>query len=357
MRVGWLDAARGLGIVAIVIGHSYIPGQETEPLLVLLYSFHVPLFLFLAGLTFDPSKYRLARLLRRKGRTVVLPYFIWALVSIPVFVVLGTLAAEGLGRGARSFQLGDSLVGMLWSNPDGGAMKWNTPLWFLTALFTTQLVYWGLCWLMKGSLRQPWLILGASLVISWLSLAFLSPLDPPWSLERVGILLPFFALGSLVGPWALRIQGEGRRGWALLGGALMLGAAFGVAMANGPVDYVTKHFGSYGLFLLAASLGVAGVLLLALGLGESRLLRYLGGASLTILVLHKFPVVAAQVMIARTGFGGSSMDTLVIVAVAGMAMLASVAFHPLLRRCFPVSIGLSTPNRRGGPRAGKPASA
>ena len=43
-RVHWIDIAKGLGIIAVVIGHIY----NNQVIFKWLYSFHMPLFFFVA---------------------------------------------------------------------------------------------------------------------------------------------------------------------------------------------------------------------------------------------------------------------------------------------------------------------
>ena len=44
-RVEWIDAAKGIGIILVVLGHIWLigPGQK------IINSFHMPLFFFLSG--------------------------------------------------------------------------------------------------------------------------------------------------------------------------------------------------------------------------------------------------------------------------------------------------------------------
>ena len=53
-RILWLDMAKGIGILLIMIGHlgiSVIP--EAKPVQIWLYSFHIPTFFFLSGYLFS----------------------------------------------------------------------------------------------------------------------------------------------------------------------------------------------------------------------------------------------------------------------------------------------------------------
>lgn len=77
-----------------------------------------------------------------------------------------------------------------------------------------------------------------------------------------------------------------------------------IAFSQSPVDYVTKAYGeSYPLFLLGALTGSGGLVLLARSLPRpwGRWLERVGRDSLIILCLHKFVVIALQMVLGRVG--------------------------------------------------------
>ncbi len=49
-RVEWIDVAKGVGIILVVIGHSSMKSIADE-----IYYFHMPLFFMLAGTVFKPA--------------------------------------------------------------------------------------------------------------------------------------------------------------------------------------------------------------------------------------------------------------------------------------------------------------
>lgn len=50
-RTQWVDMAKGIAILLVVIGHFWDPtGPEASLLLSVIYSFHMPLFIALAGI-------------------------------------------------------------------------------------------------------------------------------------------------------------------------------------------------------------------------------------------------------------------------------------------------------------------
>lgn len=54
VRVKWIDTARGIAILLVLIGHAGVAPKLNQYIL----SFHMPLFFFLSGIVFDNKKYK-----------------------------------------------------------------------------------------------------------------------------------------------------------------------------------------------------------------------------------------------------------------------------------------------------------
>lgn len=147
LRWRWVDNAKAIGILLVVYGHAArglhlagLPMDEGWFQLIddLIYSFHMALFFFLAGLFFNDSLQRRGRvgLLRAKCDTLVYPYAVWTLLQ-------GTLEYALQNWTNRSGQ---------WNHwQDVVAVLWHplAHLWFLfTLFFVTQVA--ALC---SSSLR------------------------------------------------------------------------------------------------------------------------------------------------------------------------------------------------------------
>ena len=52
-RISWLDILKGIGIFLVVLGHVY----SEKTIFNWLYSFHMPLFFWAAGLTYKKGLY------------------------------------------------------------------------------------------------------------------------------------------------------------------------------------------------------------------------------------------------------------------------------------------------------------
>ncbi|HEY0758444.1 MAG TPA: acyltransferase [Acidisarcina sp.] len=99
-RIAWIDVARGIGIILVVYGHvargllnAGITGPKS-PLSSLdytIYSFHMPLFLFMAGLNVRRSLSKGAgRFFKSKILTIAYPYLLWSFIQGSLEVALAS---------------------------------------------------------------------------------------------------------------------------------------------------------------------------------------------------------------------------------------------------------------------------
>ncbi len=94
MRIQWIDYAKGIGILLVVLGHvltDYLTHgikltDSAYKLLVFIYSFHMPLFFFLSGL-FAQKWFLKSNAINSKIKLLVYPYVVWSLIqgSITIF--------------------------------------------------------------------------------------------------------------------------------------------------------------------------------------------------------------------------------------------------------------------------------
>jgi fucose 4-O-acetylase-like acetyltransferase len=131
-RSVWLDAAKGIGILLVVLGHclaglhdaGLVPANSALWLLFYgIYVFHMPLFFFLsASLIYQRVVARPARVLSSSVKKIAWPYFLWATVQVCVLQ-----AASGMVNHPTTHGLAASLIRLLWAPA--------AQFWFLYALF------------------------------------------------------------------------------------------------------------------------------------------------------------------------------------------------------------------------------
>lgn len=192
-RSRWIDAARGLAIVLVVVGHVVQYGAHGKfdffqyPVWVWIYSFHMPLFVFVSGFLAHSAFERSAPLqvARRRGRSLLLPYVAWTVVGVTCISVLELSAGQSLTPYAVVWR-----VVRAFAYPDYS-------LWFLWVLFVGYLVMAG-AHLVTRSARVPALVVLAGLI-------FAIPLDKGLSFYQLKWLFPFFVGGYLVRRWRVHL--------------------------------------------------------------------------------------------------------------------------------------------------------
>lgn len=258
----WIDYARGIGIVLVVYGHVlgglvranvFPDGPVAQWMDYTLYTFHMPLFFFLAGLNVQYSLRRGAQsFLTGKLWTIAYPYLLWSLVQGGATMVLARDA---------NIPITVSDLAAIWYRP-------IAQFWFLYALMICHIV----AALMPS--RQ------AMLVIAITGLAVFLLLPPQSGLPLTLHHFPFY----LAGVYGTRAVAAWRpSGWSVP--ALTVLAFAGAVVVGGPLSGMDAN----GLASLPACvLGIGATVMICKLLDETRhrWLAVVGVTSMTIYVLH-----------------------------------------------------------------------
>lgn len=125
----------GLGVFFIVWGHVLRTGHFR----IYLYAFNVTLFFFLLGYTFKYGA-SLKEFLKKRFFRTMIPYYIWAIVSIMIFLLMGKFLPFDITYASMS--LWKNLIGMFYANSRTIYMRWNLPLWFIPCMNLTLVIAW-----------------------------------------------------------------------------------------------------------------------------------------------------------------------------------------------------------------------
>lgn len=181
-RVLWIDAARGLAIFLVILGHTVQFGSQgkfdffSNPLFIFIYSFHMPLFVFLSGFVSAHGIYASDQkhFLRRRFEQLMIPMINWSLVG-------GMATWLALALLSRSFDFLRLL------HIELGAFKPYNSLWFLWCIFFINVI---VALVRRASIRYRSLILILLVPIIWIlphSIGF-----------QLQWLYPFFVAGVLI---------------------------------------------------------------------------------------------------------------------------------------------------------------
>jgi polysaccharide biosynthesis protein PslL len=283
-RIEWIDVFRGLGILAVVIGHCFAGLTNA-----IIYTFHMPLFFIMGGLLYRPSPdYK--GFFKHKAIHLLIPYlsFLCVIYAEPIVrSVLYILQKPSLGA-VKGF------LTVIYQGIYGGELlnDGTSAFWFVTCFFATQQIFNYLS--TKFSAKTLIAILVGCLAVSYIESYWFKSLVFPGTINVALAALPYFGLG-------VYLQGRKFQPWLYLLAGVIFAAAVYCLTQGYPLNLDMK-FANYGIpgvsFLVASA---AAVLLIGLSQLLTPLkqmkqpLVYLGSASMVILYVHQFVQMQVKV--------------------------------------------------------------
>lgn len=121
-RIVWLDTAKGIGILLVVVGHTMSPVMEGHEVMTAVYSilyvFHMPLFFLLSGMVsgrlLNAGESEKRKLLRQRAKRLMVPYFVWAIIYAPMKLLLKEHVRFAQKDSIWTIFLGNNPAGQLW---------------------------------------------------------------------------------------------------------------------------------------------------------------------------------------------------------------------------------------------------
>jgi len=171
-RLNWLDIAKGITILFMVLGHTSIPSVLSN----FIWAFHMPLFFIASGWTTNWQKTDFKGFTKRKFRTLLVPFFVYSFVVLMIQILQGW----------------DSFIHWIY-NGWGSYALWFIPVLFLASLLA-KLIY---------SIKNRYILLGFTFILVGISciLSFYK-IQLQWTLSSV----PFATFLIVVGTELKRLN-------------------------------------------------------------------------------------------------------------------------------------------------------
>ena len=188
-QISYLSTARVLGILLVVLGHSYpfnvyIP-KSLEFLRVFIYSFHMPLFVFLSGFLAAKSSRSPKTYIAVRAKKLLIPYFVLSLAAF-----LPKLLVQAYLNDAVSLSFAYLIRSELVPRENIWGHFWFLPVIFFLGVFSALMR----TPLKKRSVQIPLLV--CSYFLLWL------PKTTDWfGLEDLRLNLFWFLLGYVLSGW------------------------------------------------------------------------------------------------------------------------------------------------------------
>lgn len=273
-RITYIDTAKGLGIFIVTLGHIVPEILNVAPI---IYCFWIPLFFTLSGIFFRDTESP-KRFVLKKTRSLVIPFTGWYIISYSVFGLLKILKGKSLyevfNRFFDVFTTNDIL---------------NIPLWFLLALFWSNIFLYFAKYILKSNRYTAISVLIISIVgINLYRFSIPNFLYIGSAMSN----LPYLFFGYIIAPILLRggNQHKNKNLTVLLFAAfLCIGIIISIIDDEPPRLVYYNNTVAAGnplsIYLCGSSL-VLSVILLSKLLGHLPLIIWLGKNSLIILVSH-----------------------------------------------------------------------
>ena len=311
LRETWVDAAKGIAIISVVLYHSVILMADIGlasiwvPLSGLLDSFRMPLFFFTAGL-FAAKALQLSfgALFRRRVARLLWLYLLWSLIYVTVFQFV-PIAREG----------GPTWLGFLlipiWPNASN---------WFIYALALFFMVTWLLrtlpVWVQFLPALALTVVFGTRLVSSGSE-----PLD------KMAIYYVYFLAAVHFGSFARRLAPSVR-----IWHCVLLALAYG-AIATAIVLTAVERIP--GVRIIASVIAIATGLSVAVILDRLRAFQWLhrlGSHTLPIYLIHFYPILITVALIRQFDVELERASLLIPPVMAVVAILVALGLWRLTRR-------------------------
>ena len=244
-RLEWIDVLKCIGMLLVVVGHAS-QGNTPDTYRYYIYSFHMPLFFIISGMTFylqcQKRTFDFPGLVRNKAKGLVWPYFALSFLTVPIWIVNFRILTH------NDKTIGELIYAIFYSHEHHISGPSNA-MWFCPTLFLTLIVFWLVdLW---AEHNEKILTLAVMLIGCFGYVMSLRKYDffTPWHIETVPIALVCILAGwlfikhldlftGLLGGWKRQLL------WCIV----LLPSAYFCAKYNVKISMALNTYGSFVLF-------------------------------------------------------------------------------------------------------------
>ena len=203
-RIGYIDIAKALLIILVVIGHS----TPLQPIVNFIYLFHMPLFIFLSGYFYkDEYSCNIFAFVKKKIISIYIPFIKYELILLllhNLFLNLNIYSTEYTSYYTKSNYIRNVISILTFRQTEQMAF----PFWFLTSIFTIHILFCIISYLSTFGKRfseyfRAILIL-LCFIFGNITVAYGIKFD--WSLNTSIIALIFYYIGYLYRKYEQKIK-------------------------------------------------------------------------------------------------------------------------------------------------------
>ena len=361
-RLDYLDMAKGLGMILVLIGHLqgdsiFTFSPYIQPLCVYFFSFHMPMFFIISGILLavkQDEKKPVKDIAKRRFKGIMIPYFWFSFFYLLVVVV-------ALFKGEIAYQ---TLLVNLFYVISGYGMN---VLWFLPAIYFGELLFLALRRRFKDhKIFIAIVVLSNAIVYVIAGIMYKGVYDTPFLMrihELITVILrPILVMGFIsIGYYIHLIIKKGSRLYDFLNnpelnekgavtakfraayivlGLMLFGVCFAFFRINNGIDFRSMAFRNVFFFFLCSLSGSYGMIMLCKGLPTIRLFTFWGMGSIIFMATHNSQTVLTlslkaamyinQYLTRARGYICFAIVIVIITAYSSLMILLIQKFFPFI---------------------------
>ena len=361
-RLDYLDMAKGLGMILVLIGHLqgdsiFTFSPYIQPLCVYIFSFHMPMFFIISGILLavkQDEKKPVKDIAKRRFKGIMIPYFWFSFFYLLVVVV-------ALFKGEIAYQ---TLLVNLFYVISGYGMN---VLWFLPAIYLGELLFLALRRRFKDhKIFIAIVVLSNAIVYVIAGIMYKGVYDTPFLMrihELITVILrPILVMGFIsIGYYIHLIIKKGSRLYDFLNnpelnekgavtakfraayivlGLMLFGVCFAFFRINNGIDFRSMAFRNVFFFFLCSLSGSYGMIMLCKGLPTIRIFTFWGMGSIIFMATHNSQTVLTlslkaamyinQYLTRARGYICFAIVIVIITAYSSLMILLIQKFFPFI---------------------------
>lgn len=325
-----IDVAKGFTLFLVVFGHVL---ESHGTWFNWIFTFHMPAFFFLSGMTFRPEKYRgYGHFLKEKWKKRIVPYFVITGIGFVICMIRPDYRMPVLADGLK-YQLTWIFY---YAQPKN---LYIGQVWFLVGLFMAELISYTWFRLFE---KRPLFVRCYSLLLLALLAVNIRKIDPylpvmdrlPWKIDT-GFGAAVFVIAGYYAAKTNLLEKLRPAATFLIPVCIWFSYYFGPKLF-GYVNICDCVYSAAPYYFTAAFLGIAALTLTALLLKNSRFWQYCGRYSLPLFASQTFAIYLVIELIAKiTGvtytpmhdIPGDKVSLLISIAAFALMLLFVYPWH------------------------------
>ena len=292
-----IDFAKGIGMILVVYAHLVF----FEPVLTIIYSFHMPLFFIISGILFNEKKYSsFSVLIKHKAKGLLLPFLVFVCVSFCLSFIM-SLVTNGLSSELLIDYFLAFLKLLFANNSKPFSIIHNQPLWFLPCLFLVECIYYFLCKIKNKIVF--WGAVATAYIVGWLLSNTAVRMFLPWNLCTALMTVSFYALGHCLFKRFFFNQSSeyfSKRITYIIISIMSFAICIPISLLNGKISLGHNVVNNGILLFFTGVLGSVSLLSLSVFIKKSPpLITYIGRNSFNIMGIHMLIVALLHFLLQK----------------------------------------------------------